>query len=678
MKNKNLLVGLLLLGALTLSVSLAEAQGPKPTPPKPKAPTANAGTAFTYQGQVKRNSALVNGICNFNFGLWDASTVGNQVGVTQTVSSVSVTNGLFATPINFGSDAFTGDARWLQIQVQCTGDGSYTTLNPREALTPAPIALSLPGLHTQQNGTSPNLIGGYQGNVVTPGHVGATIGGGGALTYANWVEGDYATIGGGESNSIHANFSTIGGGVGNTAATGLYGTIGGGVGNLTLDDYATVNGGWGNTASGEASFVGGGIGNEAAGDGAVVGGGGFDGTTLRGNKAFGVASTIGGGITNVITSTAAYAFIGGGRKNSASGVDATISGGAVNKAGGPESTVGGGANNTANGENGTVGGGFLNMANGAGSFVGGGGYDGSFWEGNHATGGGSTVAGGLGNQAMGYASFVGGGGGFYPIGTSTTVVSNTASGNWSTVAGGTKNVASGAGAIIPGGNGNVAGGENSFATGTQAKANHNGAFVWGDDNYSDVASTGANQFVARSVGGFYLWTNTGLSTGCSIAAGGGTWSCTSDRNMKENFSDVKARDILARVDALPIQTWNYKTQDASIRHIGPMAQDFYAAFNVGEDDRHITMIDSEGVALAAIQGLDQLVKEQEDQIAGQQKQIEQLRQQNAKLEMRLTAVENAMAASNNPVAASPEPGVNSMLLLGGLIVVGLVAMGRRR
>jgi hypothetical protein len=49
---------------------------------------------------------------------------------------------------------------------------------------------------------------------------------------------------------------------------------------------------------------------------------------------------------------------------------------------------------------------------------------------------------------------------------------------------------------------------------------------------------------------------------------------------------------------MPIQRWNMKSQDASIRHIGPMAQDFHAAFAVGEDNRHINSVDADGVALA--------------------------------------------------------------------------------
>jgi len=77
---------------------------------------------------------------------------------------------------------------------------------------------------------------------------------------------------------------------------------------------------------------------------------------------------------------------------------------------------------------------------------------------------------------------------------------------------------------------------------------------------------------------------------------------TSDRNAKEHFKPVDALAVLEKVTALPISEWNYKVAEG-IRHVGPMAQDFQAAFNLGEDDKHIATVDADGVALAAIQGL---------------------------------------------------------------------------
>jgi hypothetical protein len=89
----------------------------------------------------------------------------------------------------------------------------------------------------------------------------------------------------------------------------------------------------------------------------------------------------------------------------------------------------------------------------------------------------------------------------------------------------------------------------------------------------------------------------------------GTFNNNSDRNAKENFAKVQAAEVLAKVACLPVTEWNYKN-DAATRHIGPMAQDFYAAFNVGTDERHIAPIDETGVALAAIQGLNQKIEQQ--------------------------------------------------------------------
>ena len=85
----------------------------------------------------------------------------------------------------------------------------------------------------------------------------------------------------------------------------------------------------------------------------------------------------------------------------------------------------------------------------------------------------------------------------------------------------------------------------------------------------------------------------------SATCNGTTWANASDRNLKQNFSLIKPEDILERVAALPVSECNYK-EAGNVHHIGPMAQDFYSAFHVGEDDKHISTIDEGGVALAAI------------------------------------------------------------------------------
>jgi hypothetical protein len=263
----------------------------------------------------------------------------------------------------------------------------------------------------------------------------------------------------------------------------------------------------------------------------------------------------------------------------------------------------------------------------------------------------ATVVGGAGNTASGVASTAMGS-------------ANTASGFISTAIG----------------SGNTADGIYSVAMGESAKALHNWSFVWSDG--IDFASTGVNQFCIRAGGGVQLNGNTsmffgtttrqmlnfyGLGFGIGVqtatlysrsntrfswfingshsnteddpgpggtramtltAAGlvvNGAFVSSSDRNMKENFAPVQPREVLEKVAALPLSSWNYKA-DAPTRHLGPMAQDFYAAFGIGPDDKHIATVDAEGVALAAIQGLNQKLEEQRAENAELKQRLERLEQ----------------------------------------------------
>jgi MYXO-CTERM domain-containing protein len=146
--------------------------------------------------------------------------------------------------------------------------------------------------------------------------------------------------------------------------------------------------------------------------------------------------------------------------------------------------------------------------------------------------------------------------------------------------------------------------------------------------------------------------------------------CASDRNEKENVAPVDGRDVLAQVGALPIATWNYRSDDPAIRHVGPMAQDFYAAFGVGEDGRYIHAVDASGVALAAIQGLYRVVQEKDAQVAG-------LERQNAALEARLAAVEEAATARSGSAGPPAGPSQLAWPVLGALVLAGLVLHRRR-
>ena len=88
---------------------------------------------------------------------------------------------------------------------------------------------------------------------------------------------------------------------------------------------------------------------------------------------------------------------------------------------------------------------------------------------------------------------------------------------------------------------------------------------------------------------------------------GGTWVNASDRNLKENFSELKVQDVLAGINALDITRWNYITEGSGIPHIGPIAQEFYEQFKLGGSDKSISTIDASGVALVGVQALSERV-----------------------------------------------------------------------
>ncbi len=310
------------------------------------------------------------------------------------------------------------------------------------------------------------------------------------------------------------------------------------------------------------------------------------------NKVCDSASVVVGGEENVIASgnyTTVEAFIGGGYDN-AVGADATYSAivaGEGNGISGSGNFVGGGAENVVQSDAGgsTIVGGTTNIVSAANAFIGGG-------NANTVSSQYGAIGAGTNDSVSGEGAYIGGGG------------YNAASGEGAVVDGGFAQTASGTFATIPGGYRNSAAGTYSFAAGAFGSAAQEGTFVWSDgSNGSTVlTSSRAYQFLARASGGFTLYTNAAATVGAQLGAGSGTWASLSDRNAKTNIVPLDDSSVLAKVAALPIARWSYKTEHG-VRHVGPMAQDFYAAFGVGEDDRHIASIDEDGVALAAIKAL---------------------------------------------------------------------------
>jgi trimeric autotransporter adhesin len=183
--------------------------------------------------------------------------------------------------------------------------------------------------------------------------------------------------------------------------------------------------------------------------------------------------------------------------------------------------------------------------------------------------------------------------------------------------------------------------DNSLALGNRVSTgSFLGAMVFGDRSVtsgSPVIATANNQFAVRAAGGYRLHTNSSLTSGVFMNAGGSTWSAISDRARKENFASVDGEDVLARLREVPVSSWNYIAEGREVRHVGPMSQDWHAAFGLNDDPLTINQGDFDGVNLAAIQALD-------GRTEAQAARIRALEAENAELRRRLERVEALLAA----------------------------------
>jgi len=448
-------------------------------------------------------------------------------------------------------------------------------------------------------------------------------------------------IGAGDLNGNTGNEAFIGAGLYNAAqAGGAFVGAGGEAYYLYYDNQELVPPGPGNVASGEDSFVGAGDLNQVSGNGSFIGAGGESyaatGVSTLGNEIKGNDSFIGAGDLNLVKGS--YSFVGGGIENSVSGPGSFIGSGgylASNTTGltsnitGTDSFVGSGDANSVSANEAFIGGGLGNSIAAAGTYA--------------------AIAGGDANTASGTYGAVAGG------------YRNTATASGAAVGGGSSGSATGQYATIPGGYLNAANGVGSFAAGTQAKARHNGAFVWSDNNgTAELQSTAAYQFVARASGGFFLFTDATAKSGVKLNPGSGAWASLSDRSMKTGVVALDDAAVLSKVASLPVSEWSY-TSEHGVRHVGPMAQDFYAAFRVGEDDRHITSIDEDGVALAAIKalamenhGLQAETRELHRENDGLHAENREIHLENRGLRERLTRQDARLSALERAVAALGE------------------------
>jgi hypothetical protein len=169
-------------------------------------------------------------------------------------------------------------------------------------------------------------------------------------------------------------------------------------------------------------------------------------------------------------------------------------------------------------------------------------------------------------------------------------------------------------------------------------------FTWDDTQtgssssttiYSLVGAEPKGYFVARSPGGFRFITSaatnsltpspnfSGNTNGAILPPEATAWQALSDSNAKTDVTPLDTQEVLKKVSALPVTAWRYK-HDPTRSYIGPMAQDFHAAFGLGFDDEHISTLDTDGVALAAIKGLIEELRERKNRSAAQARRLVEL------------------------------------------------------
>jgi hypothetical protein len=146
-----------------------------------------------------------------------------------------------------------------------------------------------------------------------------------------------------------------------------------------------------------------------------------------------------------------------------------------------------------------------------------------------------------------------------------------------------------------------------------------GAMTLTGTNAGQTVTTASSLYVATPVAGTNVTVTNNYpistQTGAYLSSGG-TWTNASDRNLKENFTPVDPADILNKINTLPVTEWDYKTEGPAVKHIGPVAQDFYATFGLGNNNTSISTIDPAGIALIGIQALSKQVQNIQGSING--------------------------------------------------------------
>jgi trimeric autotransporter adhesin len=619
---------------------------------------------FTYHGELLDGAAPADGAYDLRLRAFAQPGAQAALGEATELPGVRVVEGRFSVELDLPEDA--DGTTWIEVAVKPSGPGTeYAVLGTPQPVTKAnstcpgawaldgntgvpagsflgladPIATTpldlrarnarvarfIPTTDDSAFGDAPTVVLGSPLNAANG--IGAAVAGGGATR-----------LGGapcsGCGNVAHGNFSFVGGGLSHTASA-TFASVAGGSENTASGSAAHVGGGTFNRAGGADAFVGAGASNEAMGPRSVIGGGQDNAATTNdtvvaggsGNVADATHAVVGGGQGNAVTGE--HGVVGGGQGNTASAQFATVAGGFQNEASNLTAAVGGGFQNLARGPYAAIAGGQGNVAGGAHAFAAGSG---------NCAGGDASVALGQGARVR-HPSFIaiaacsgassgdgdGDEGAFVYSDAAVPAFSSTAPGQFNVRARGGVgiNTAPPVGSV-----------ELTIQTDTddgdfsnlwmKQKANANGILMTAGngpgsnnagfyiDHYNGAAQ--ARRLELAPDGSVTIRSNiTQAASGVRMAAGDGSWSSLSDRRLKTAIAPVDAGAILERLLATPIATWSYRAQ-AGVRHIGPMAQDFAASFAVGENDTTISTVDADGVALAAIQGLDAKLERENAQL----------------------------------------------------------------
>lgn len=531
---------------------------------------AQINPEFTYQGVLKQNGSLANGLYDFEVAVYDAASGGTQIG-SNFRNDVMVENGVFTLNLSMQIPLSAFANRWLEIRVKEGSSASLpVALTPRQKIGVAPYAwradraavvdwdgvLSKPAGFADGSDDGISLIStgaGLSGGPISSSGTIAVAAGGIGVTEINSTQ-VQRRIGGlcsgaaaiqqiNEDGSVGcvaaggAGSWSLAGNAGTNPATQFLGTTDNQSLNLRSNNQRVAQwqvvalsgpGGNGHTVNailgGPGNLVTAGVrGATIAGGGATAGGVDPDYFGDGPNEVRDHYGTVSGGFSNRTgdglgtVGDRAFATIGGGQGNLASGEHSTIAGGWSNTASATRATVAGGASNSVSGAHSTIAGGQGNsISTGQHAFIGGG-------FSNSASATMATVGGGNSNAAVALSSTVGGG------------HDNTASSSYATVAGGRNNTANAYAAGIGAGENNCAGGSYAWSGGRRGKVRisnlgsdpglgcngtansadsdgDNGTFLWADSQDSDFVSSGPDQFLVRAQGGAVVTGSSGVNS----------------------------------------------------------------------------------------------------------------------------------------------------------------------